>query len=183
MSTTGFGAEPRPHPIARILTILLAIVLLAIAGVAIRDAWYLFDGAHPSDGWIATALNFLSEATVTTGGVIVGVLVAVLGLWLIISALRPRPHTHLKVRSHASIWMRPVDIARKSTAVVRHEFGADDISSRADRKKLTVNVAHDNADEEFISSVRKALETELNVLESTPKISVHTLPTKPREVQ
>lgn len=180
---TGVGAEPRPHPAARVLTVVLGIVLLILAGIAIRDAWFLFKGTDPAEGWIATALEFLATAEVDVLGVVIGVVVALVGLWLMVAALRPRRRTHMRVAANSSVWMRPLDVARKSTAAVRRDFGSDDISSRANRKRLTVAMAHSDGSEELAEEIQNSLRSELAVLEKPPRISVQVDPVEPREVQ
>ena len=78
-------------------------------------------------------------------GITVGIIVALVGLWLLITALMPRPRTHMQVASPSSIWVRPVDVARKATASARSELGRSSISSKATRKKLIVDVEDDGS--------------------------------------
>ncbi|WP_018297788.1 DUF6286 domain-containing protein [Corynebacterium lubricantis] len=177
----GYGQEPRAHPRARSLTLVIGVVLLVLAGIMIRDVWVLVDGQNPADGWLVAPLTFLEGYNITLGGAAIGILIALVGLWVIIAALRPRMHTHVKVSSTASIWMRPVDIARKSTATMQQEFGSDDVRSRADRKRLSVEVGSDEAESLSEETIKDALRPELTLLDPTPKVKVTVLPPAAKE--
>lgn len=178
---TGFGQEPRSNPRAKFLTLLIGLVLLVLAGVAIRDVYMIASTGSRESGWLVPVYNEIATADVTAGGVAIGVLVALIGLWLIVAAFKPRPHTHVKVSSKASVWMRPVDVARKSTATMQQEFGADDVRSRADRKRLSVQVGSDDTEQMQEETIHDALRPELSLLEPTPKIKLTVLPPAPKE--
>ncbi|MHA2788040.1 hypothetical protein ACXZ66_02680 [Corynebacterium sp. S7] len=177
----GYGQEPRAYPRARFYTLVIGVVLLAVAGVLIRDVWMIVDKKNPADGWLVAAANYLVSNFANIGTVAIGVLMVLVGLWVMIAALRPRMHTHVKVTSTASIWMRPVDIARKSTATMQQEFGADDVRSRADRTHLSVEVGDDENDSVHEEAIKDALRPEMTLLDPTPKVKVTVLPPRPQE--
>lgn len=137
------GGEPRGNPAVRWLTVLLGLLLLGLAGVIGRDLWYRYRENDPQNSWIRPVFEWLGGAAVNPVGTTVGIIVALVGLWLLITALMPRPRTHMQVASPSSIWVRPVDVARKATASARSELGRSSISSKATRKKLVVDVEDD----------------------------------------
>lgn len=168
------GSEPRANPSARWMTIVIGALLLALAAVIAREIWYRHqDGTF--DSWVDPVFMFFGTADVDVAGVIVGILVSLVGLWLLISAFLPRPRTHVQVNSPASIWVRPVDIARKATATARAETGGTNVRSKADRKSVTVHVDDDGtgmAQEQ----VAAALNDQFRRLAAPPSVSVKLNP-------
>lgn len=176
------GAEPKGNPAVRWLTILLGLALLALSGVIGRDLWYRYQENDPQNSWVRPALDWLGTATVNPLGVTIGIIVAVVGLWLIITAFKPRPRRYVRVDSVSSIWMRPVDVARKATASARNELGRASIASRATRKKLTLNV-EDDGSTGLDQRLTDVLTGEMQRLEQAPRIRVNIhQPTQPKEL-
>lgn len=176
------GAEPKGNPAVRWLTVLFGLVLLALSAVIGRDLWYRFQENDPDNSWVRSALEWLGTATVNPLGVTVGIILALVGLWLIITAFKPRPRRYVQVDSVSSIWMRPVDVARKATASARTELGRASIASRATRKKLTVNV-EDDGSPGLDQRLTETLTGEMQRLAQAPNIRVNThRPTQAKEL-
>lgn len=173
------GAEPKGNPFVRWLTVLLGLLFLGVASVIGRDLWYHYQGDIPHKAWLRSAFAWIGSANVDGTGAAVGILMVLVGMWFILSALRPRPRRHVQVASPtSSIWVRPVDIARKSTAAVRSELGQTSITSRASRRKLTVNVVDDGS-ENLAGRLDSALNREVQRLNPTPRVKVNVLPAPP----
>lgn len=168
------GGEPRANPAARWITVLLGILLLALAGVLARELWYL-NQDQPYTSWVEPVLDFVGTTAIDVAAVTVGIIVSLIGLWLIVTSFLPRRHTHVRVNSPASIWVRPVDIARRATATTREETGAANISSKADRKRVTVQVQDDGTGTVEERAAR-ALGSEFARLANPPAVAVKLLP-------
>lgn len=168
------GLEPRRNPAARWITVLVGVLFLALAGVIARELWFLYQGeAYTS--WLNPVYDFLATRVVDAAAVTVGIIVALVGLWLIVTSFLPRAHTHMQINSPASIWIRPVDVARKSTHATRSEVGSENIRSKADRKRLTVEVEDDGSG--YVEDqVRATLGRELQRLANPPALTVKVLP-------
>lgn len=176
------GAEPKGTPSVRWLTVLLGLLLLALSGIIGRDLWYRYQENDPENSWVRPVLDWLGTAAVNPAGVAIGIVVALVGLWLVIAALKPRPRRYVQVDSASSIWMRPVDIARKATASARSELGRANIASRATRKKLTVNVEDDRSPD-LDQRLTEVLNGEMQRLTRTPKVRVNVhRPTQAEEL-
>lgn len=176
------GAEPKGNPAVRWLTILLGLMLLALSAVVGRDLWYRYQENDPENSWVRPVLDWLGTATVNPVGVTVGIVVALVGLWLIVTAFKPRPRRYVRVDSASSIWMRPVDVARKATASARNELGRSNIASRATRKKLTVDV-EDDGSADLDHRLTDVLGGEMQRLAQTPKVRVNIhRPTQTKEL-
>lgn len=168
------GLEPRRNPAARWVTILVGVTFLALSGLLARELWFYYQD-QPFTSWVRPVLDFLGTRAVDAAAVTVGIIISLLGLWLIISSFMPRGRTHMQVESPASIWVRPVDVARKSTYAARAEVGGENIRSKADRKRVTVTVEDDGSGrvEELVQG---AVGRELRRLSHPPAVAVKVLP-------
>lgn len=168
------GTEPRSNPAARWLAIIISILLLSLAGVIARELWYRYQG-ETYDSWLEPVFELLGSATVNGWAVTIGIFISLLGLWLLITSFLPRGRTHMRVNSPASIWVRPVDVARKASHTTRSEIGGANIRSRADRKRLNVQVEDDGTGT-VDQRVAATLSNEFSGLETPPAVSVKVLP-------
>ncbi|WP_179948300.1 DUF6286 domain-containing protein [Corynebacterium liangguodongii] len=170
------GPQPRALPAARALAILLSLALIGLSAVAGRDLWMRWVAGTPGDSWIAAALNRLAALELTPAMLVVGGALTLIGLWLVLAACAPRVRTHVRATSPASIWVRPVDIARRATYSARSVTGGSHISSQASRTRLKVTVEDDGSGEELRSRVTRALEAQFSPLAVSPRISVTLAP-------
>ncbi|CAM4331786.1 MULTISPECIES: hypothetical protein [Corynebacterium] len=170
------GEEPRANPAVRWLTLLIGLILLALTAVVGRDLWYFFQNGNSDDSWLRPVFEFVGRATMDVTAVTVGIIIAIIGLVLIVYAFVPRGRTHVRVDSPASIWTRPVDIARKATHTTRAEVGNARIQSRADRKKLRVQVEDDGSGAALQERLTSVLSGEFQRLTAPPAISVKVTP-------
>ena len=171
------GDEPLGNPASRWFAVLISLLLLALAGVAARDLWYHFYGDEaPSDSWLGRTWDFLGSFEADVTAVVVGILLVLLGLFLLFFTFKPRPHGHVRVNSPASIWTRPVDVARKTTFTTRGDLGGEQVSTKANRKSVKVQVVDDGSGPAMQERITRALNDEFRVLKAQPTVSVKLLP-------
>ena len=171
------GDEPLGNPASRWFAVLISLLLLALAGVAARDLWYHFYGDEaPSDSWLGRTWDFLGSFAADVTAVVVGILLVLVGLILLFFTFKPRPHGHVRVNSPASIWTRPVDIARKTTFTTRGDLGGEQVSTKANRKSVKVQVVDDGSGPAMQERITRALNDEFRVLKAQPAVSVKLLP-------
>ncbi|OFT57326.1 hypothetical protein HMPREF3151_07960 [Corynebacterium sp. HMSC05H05] len=171
------GDEPLGNPASRWFAVLISLLLLALAGVAARDLWYHFYGDEaPSDSWLGRTWDFLGSFEADVTAVVVGILLVLVGLFLVFFTFKPRPHGHVRVNSPASIWTRPVDIARKTTFTTRGDLGGEQVSTKANRKSVKVQVVDDGSGTAMQERITRALNDEFRVLKAQPAVSVKLLP-------
>lgn len=132
---------PADSPRARWLACLVGVALVALAGVAVREfvVWYWKPSGWRS--WLSQLPDSLSDATpqVTAIG---GLAAVAVGLMLVVSALRPRKRRYLRIDGPAAdIWLRPVDLARFSTAQAKALPGVVSASTLARKDRVIVDVA------------------------------------------
>ncbi|OFT80896.1 MULTISPECIES: DUF6286 domain-containing protein [Corynebacterium] len=164
------GAEPRANPAVRWITVVLGVLLIALSGVLVRELWF-YAQDQPFTSWLLPVFNTMASSLIDAKVVTLGIIIALVGLWLVITAFIPRARTHVRVDSPASIWVRPVDIARKATNAARAETGSTTVRSKANRKKLTVEIDDDGtgSTQERVTSL---LNGEFSRLQAPPAVAV-----------
>lgn len=171
------GDEPRGNPAARWLAVLISLLLLGLAGVAGRDLWFnRYRDEAPEDSWLGRTWDFLGSFTVDAAAVAAGIALIILGLILVFLTFKPRPHGYVRVNSPASIWTRPVDVARKATYTTRGDLGGEQVRTKANRKSVKVQVVDDGSGPAMQERVTRSLNNEFKALNLPPAVSVKLLP-------
>lgn len=171
------GLEPLPAAVAprrggaaRRAGILLAFVLVALGGLALYEGIVAFgavDGPEPA----RDLLNRLDGAEPQTWLIPAGVLMALIGLWLVLAAVRPRPRRALPVTADTGVYLsrRAVESLAEDTAS-RHP-GVVKAAARARRSKVVVRITTDG-EPATPGEVRAALGERLDRLADRPAIRV-----------
>lgn len=171
------GDEPLGNPAARWIAVLTSLLLLGLAGVAARDLWYHFYGDESlAESWLGRTWDFLGSFASDAAAATVGIILTLLGLLLLFFAFKPRPHGFVRVNSPASIWTRPVDVARKATYTTRGDLGGEQVRTKANRKSVKVDVVDDGSGPAMQERVTQALNNEFRTLSAPPAVSVKLLP-------
>jgi hypothetical protein len=132
--------QPRRAPIVVLAATVLALILIGIAVVAVRDLLV-------SQGWatgspLAPALVDGSDGLRASVGLAIGGgVVALAGLVLIWLGLRPGRRTHLRVRGDADLWLAPgavAALAQETADRLPGVMSAD--SSRSTRRRTVVDI-------------------------------------------
>ena len=169
----GFGQEPKGSPAARGWSILLGLLLLALAVVTGREAWLMSSGAK-EQSWVQPVLDIFATPQLEDWMVWAGVAASILGIILLIVALKPRRSTHRQMASdHASVWMRPVDIARVASAAARRVPGVDGAQTKATGRRVNVNVASNGDSAALTQNVEQAVSRALVALREKPEVNVN----------
>ncbi|AWB81210.1 hypothetical protein C3B44_01700 [Corynebacterium yudongzhengii] len=161
-ATTAAEQHPAGSPQVRGWSILFALLLLALAGVLIREAVVIYASPAGWEPWIAA----LPEQLVSLDNVwvgVIGVAAVILGILLIIAAFKPRRRRYERLEApRAPIWARPVDIARYTTSTAKRVPGVLAASTYARKKKVkvqaTVVQVTDGLEERITSELDRELE-------------------------
>ncbi len=157
-ATAEKARTPKAAPAARGLVYLVALLLLALAGVAIWDI-LVRTGTVQGTELSASALDWATATDWNPWLVFVGVVAVVVGLLLLFAALKPRRTTHLRANSAASAWLRPVDVARLVSRAAREVPGVISVGTSATRKRITLTVRGGGASaEELRDRIARAVE-------------------------
>lgn len=152
----------------------LAVLLAALGVVLVRDALIAFD-VLPGSTWLPTALDGLNGVTAEWWMVPAGVGVALFGLWLVMTALRPRSRNTMPVTSATGVFLHTRDIARLATNAAGEVDGVLSAKSTASRRTVTVTV-RSTATAGIAEGVTDAVNRRLSPLEAPPKVKVRVRP-------
>ncbi len=148
---------------------IMALVLTGIGVVLLHDAIAAAD-TRPGRTWSAAMIDGLDRTTAEWWMIPAGVGIALLGLWMIVTALRPRSRKTLAVTSQTGVFLRTRDIARLASAAADDVDGVLSAGSVATRGTVTTTVESDR--DGVADLVRDAVEQRLSALASPPKVKV-----------
>lgn len=147
----------------------MAVLLTAIGLVLLHDAVAASD-SRPGRTWIAAIFDAFDGLTAEWWMIPLGLVVALIGVWLIVTALRPRSRKTLAVTSATGIFLRTADVARLASAAADDVDGVLAASSVASRRKVTVTVESDR--DQVADLVRDAVTERLSALQKPPPVRV-----------
>jgi len=166
------GRTPTAAPAAAPWAVLLALVVLALGVVGIRDA-LIAAGAFGGSSWTKNTANAIDGLTARTWMIPAGIGLAVLGLWWLLAALKPRKRTEISLSGTPGAWMRPGDLARLVQPTVENVDGVVSASTSATRRTVTVKAtttARDSA--EVRTAVIEAVGDRLSAVGRAPRVKV-----------
>ncbi|RDI33903.1 putative alkaline shock family protein YloU [Rhodococcus sp. AG1013] len=141
---------PRPPaaaPAAVPAAILIALGLLGLAAVAAREL-LISRGTISGAPWLRNTFEWLGRLHWEQWLVPVALAGLVVGILFVLLALAPRTRTHVPLRADdgvATVWMRPVDVARMCSARAGTVPGVVSAHTTVDRRRATVHAITDAA--------------------------------------
>lgn len=158
-----------PAPVA-VIGVVVAILVTTLGIIAIRDA-LVAAGAITGSPWLTAAAGALDGLTPAPWFVAVGVVLLLLGLWLVAKALRPRPRSGIALRAETGVFLRPQDVARLASGAAADVDGVLDSTASASTRKLVVRVTT-TGDPSTEQQVREAVTERLSHLHRGPSVRV-----------
>lgn len=164
--------RPKAAPAAAPVAVLLALGVFALGLIALFDA-LTATTVLTNPHWVTDVARDINGATAKGWMVPAGVGAVIVGLVLLIVALKPRRSKGIEVRSSVSVWTRPGDVARLATDSARGEPQMLRASSNATARKVTVTIHTAEQDStDLVSEVRSAVEQRLAPLTTQARVSV-----------
>jgi hypothetical protein len=149
---------------------ILAVLLIALGVVLLRDA-LVAAGVLAGAAWIPAALGPLDGVRPGPSFLIGGIVAALLGLWLIFTAVRPRVRSGVKVASRTGIFLGTGDVARLASAAAEDVGGVISASTVATRRKVSTTV-RTTGGPGIAAAVRDAVTDRLTDLEPPARVTV-----------
>ncbi len=166
------GRTPTATPAAAPWAVLLALVVLALGVVGIRDA-LVAAGAFGGSSWTKNTANAIDGLTARTWMIPAGIGLAVLGLWWLLAALKPRKRTEISLSGTPGAWMRPGDLARLVQPTVENVEGVVSASTSATRRTVTVKATTTARDSAKVrTALTEAVGDRLSALRRAPRVKV-----------
>lgn len=159
---TGSGPIGVVGPVLAVLLLALAVLLGREAAVGL--GWL---GGSP---WLPSASKALDGLAAQTWMIAAGVVLALVGLWLVVTALRPRSRKTLPVTAETGVFVETRDVARLASAAAREVDGVLDAKSSAGRSSVVVQV--EALSPEVSSVVQQQVTERLRALRSTLRVKV-----------
>lgn len=150
----------------------LALVLVAVGVAGIRDALVAI-GAAEGEPWIDSVVDTVDGWQPQFWLVPAGIALVLLGVWLILVALRPRSRTGVAVRAATGVFLRTGDVERLAARAASDVDGVLSARSSASHRKVEVRVAVTGG-ANTADRVRTAVQDALQPLESIPTVQVKT---------
>lgn len=162
------GAPPATGP-----ALAISLVLIALGVAAVRDAAVTL-GWAAGEPWAPSVLDALSTGVEpSTPLIVVGAIVALLGLWLVLRAFGRRPHPDLGLGGDSHAWIAPSEVTRIVTLVASDVDGVVSSRCRPSRRSVKVRVVATPAVAKTVrSEVRDRVRDAVAGLEPTPRVSV-----------
>ena len=168
MSTT--IGTPKARPAASGVSLVLALALVGVAVVAVRDL-AVDRGWTNGTAWTGDLVDRLDGTAAGVPAVIVGVVLALAGLWLVLTAVRPAASTHEATSGPSDVWITRSAVRAVATGAAEHTPGVAAASSRHRRGRVVVTVQSDRPG--VAADVETAVRTALDGL-STHEVTVRT---------
>ena len=168
------GRPPVAAPAAGYVAALIALLILAVGVVALRDAAVHF-GWLRGTAWTDTAVSGLDGLTYQPWMLPAGIVAILIGLWWVSAALRPRRRTALAVPARTSVWIAKSDLARLASAAAASVPGVLDSRSSASPRTVKVTADVTGSDPALKAAITTAVaDTIGGFTTTTPRIKVRT---------
>ena len=154
-----------------VVGLVLAVLVVALGVVGVRDA-LVAAGAIGGSSWTSAALDAFDGLVPQAWLVPFGVVALLLGLWLLVTAVRPRPRSAIAVTAQTGVFLRPRDVAALAVGAAREVGGVTTARARASRRAVSVTVQA-TAEDGVREQVSEAVTRRLSALETTPTVRVN----------
>lgn len=158
-------APPRSRPGALAVGPIIAVAFIAIAVVAVQNL-AVVQGWTSGTSWTTATADAVDGLTATWWVVAIGVVLALIGLWLVIVALKPRGRSHLETALDGDIWL--TESAVSALAVSAAEDVASVASATAKVSRRKVSVTAQSNDPESRSTVEQQVRQRLEGFSDRP---------------
>lgn len=154
---------------------LIALALIGLGVVGVQDL-LARTGAVAQQPWIDTALSAVEGLPSDNPWVLVGgVVAALLGLFLVLMALRRRPRKTLELKATTGVRLRRRDLRTLVKEALSDVDGVTDVDVVASRRRLRVSAStmvRDDRRGDVEADLRQRLEPMLGAFRSAPRPSI-----------
>ncbi|KQY55789.1 hypothetical protein ASD11_14885 [Aeromicrobium sp. Root495] len=149
---------PRARPAASAVAVVVALLLVGLAVVAVREL-ALAQGWATGASWTGAVVDRADGRSADVASTVVGVVAAVVGLWLVLLAVKPARRTHRRTQLDSDTWISDNAILTLVTRAAEDTPGVAEAAARTRRSRVVVTVQSDHSDAttEVEKNVRAAL--------------------------
>lgn len=150
------GLNPVASPLARWIAMFFGLVFLALSGAAGRELW-VRHFAPEYRSWADPFTEYIGHLSYHTWMLYAGIGCLVVGVLLLIPVFKPRSTTHRRLVDDENVWMRPVDIARMTTANAEKVSGVNSASTVVKHNQVRITVTTDRTDPTLADRVSRTV--------------------------
>jgi hypothetical protein len=171
------GTAPAPSGAGRLAAVapVLAVLLLGLAVVVGQHAVQSW-GWTDQGSWIGSAATSLDGLAPTAAVVVGGFVAVLLGVWLVVTGLRPRTHRTVRLAGAPDVHLGLRDLARLASGAARTCDGVLAATSTATPRRVRVRVRAIAGD--VREDVARAVAEQFVALDPPPRTTV-TVEVKP----
>lgn len=153
-----------------VVGVVVALALLCLGAVAVRDGLVL-GGQIDGSAWTRQVVEDLDGRGSSVAVALLGGVVVLVGLWLVVTALRPHTSAAAALESSTGVVLRPLDVARVSTTAAERVDGVLSARTTVTRRKAVVRLRATSSDG-VGEAVRAAVTDRLSALATPPSVQV-----------
>jgi hypothetical protein len=157
---------PKARPAAAFVAVLLALGLMALGAVGIHDL--LADqGVIAAGNWARAVLVSVDGLTATPAVAAAAAVAVIAGLWLLLVALKPGRHTHLRAPTDdADLWISPSALAALAVERAERVSAVTLADAHAGRRRIRLDIRTTEPD--ATAAIAESVNTHLEGL--TPRV-------------
>lgn len=152
------------------LGLLWSLVLIGVGVVGVQAA-LVAAGWLDGTSWLTWILEQLDGLTPSVWMVPVGIVLVLLGLWLLLMALRPRPAKDMTLDASTGVFLKPADVARLAAASADQVDGVQDVRASASRGGVALRVVGTGSSA-VAGDVERAVADRLSAFDPPVRVSV-----------
>ena len=146
------------------------MLLLGVGVVGVQAALVAAGLLHGTS-WLTWIIQQFDGLTASAWMVPAGIVLVLLGLWLVMMALRPRPSTAMTLAASTGVFLKPADVARLAVAAADQVDGVQDAKASASRGKVSLRIVGTGSSA-IAGEVKQAVTERLSALDPPVKVSV-----------
>ncbi len=154
------------------LGLLWSALLLGVGVVGVQAA-LVAAGVLNGTAWLTWVIQQVDGLAPAGWMLPVGVVLVLFGLWLLLTALRPRPRTAVALTAATGVFLKPRDLSRLAVAAADQVDGVQDAKATASRSKVSMQIVSTGGGN-VADEVRAAVTERLEALEKPVKVTVRT---------
>jgi hypothetical protein len=151
--------------------VVLALLTTALGVLGVRDG-LVRAGALPGSPWLDALVRGLDGLRPQWWAVPVGLGSVVLGIWLVVASVRPRPRTAIGLRSRTGVELKRRAVGRLAVRAAEEVDGVLSARARVGRRQIDVATTVTGEQTQIADDVRRAVEDRLAALQPAPRIRV-----------
>ncbi len=153
------GPEPLTTPAVKAPAVLLGLVLCGVSALCIREL-IIYHDLVGGDPWLADTSVWIAQLQWRNWMMFAAPGALLIGLLLIVAAVKPRRRTHLRLRAGTDVWLRPTDVARLCSAAAFEDTEVLTATTTVSGRRAAVTVtAPEDAFAEISGPVQQRVES------------------------